>query len=42
MQILGIDIGGSGIKGSLVDVGSGKLTSESIRIKTPLLLPSTL
>ena len=35
MQILGIDIGGSGIKGALVDVDSGKLASEWIRIKTP-------
>ena len=35
MQILGIDIGGSGIKGALVDTGSGKFASERIRIKTP-------
>jgi len=34
-QILGIDVGGSGIKGAPVDVQSGKLTAERIRIKTP-------
>lgn len=35
MQVLGIDIGGSGIKGALVDIDSGELASERIRIKTP-------
>ena len=35
MQVLGIDIGGSGIKGALVDLDSGELCSERIRIKTP-------
>ena len=35
MQVLGIDIGGSGIKGALVDLDSGKLAGEWIRIKTP-------
>ena len=35
MQILGIDIGGSGIKGALVDVASGRLTTERHRIPTP-------
>jgi polyphosphate glucokinase len=35
MQILGIDIGGSGIKGALVDPGSGEFASERIRIETP-------
>ena len=34
-QILGIDIGGSGIKGALVDTESGELASERIRIPTP-------
>ena len=34
-QILGIDVGGSGIKGAPVDVRTGKLTAERIRIKTP-------
>ncbi len=35
LQILGIDVGGSGIKGAPVDIRSGKLTGERIRIKTP-------
>ncbi len=35
MQILGIDIGGSGIKGAMVDLDSGEFASERIRIQTP-------
>ncbi|MGB5487590.1 MAG: ROK family protein [Lysobacterales bacterium] len=35
MQVLGIDIGGSGIKGAMVDLDNGELTSERIRIETP-------
>ena len=35
MQVLGIDIGGSGIKGALVDLDSGEFTSDRIRIETP-------
>lgn len=35
MEILGIDIGGTGIKGALVNVETGKLTSEKHRIPTP-------
>jgi polyphosphate glucokinase len=35
MDILGIDVGGSGIKGALVDTKKGKLVSERIRIPTP-------
>lgn len=35
MEILGIDVGGSGIKGAIVDVKSGKLISERHRISTP-------
>jgi len=35
MQILGIDIGGSGIKGALVDLDNGRLTTERLRIETP-------
>ncbi len=35
MEILGIDIGGSGIKGAPVDVSSGVLTAERFRIPTP-------
>ncbi len=35
MQILGIDIGGSGIKGAPVDIENGTLTAERHRIPTP-------
>ncbi len=35
MEILGIDIGGSGIKGAPVDIESGTLTAERKRIPTP-------
>lgn len=35
MDVLGIDIGGSGIKGALVDLNTGELTSERYRIPTP-------
>jgi polyphosphate glucokinase len=35
MEILGIDVGGSGIKGALVDTESGQLVTSRIRIKTP-------
>jgi polyphosphate glucokinase len=34
-QILGIDVGGSGIKGAPVDLLTGRLMAERIRIKTP-------
>ena len=34
-EVLGIDIGGSGIKGALVDTESGELASERLRIPTP-------
>src|SRR5574340_1245839 len=34
-QILGIDIGGSGIKGALVDIEKGELVTDRIRIPTP-------
>jgi len=33
--VLGIDVGGSGIKGAVVDVKNGTLVSERIRLKTP-------
>jgi len=33
--ILGVDIGGSGIKGALVDLGVGELITERHRIPTP-------
>ncbi len=39
MNILGIDIGGSGIKGALVDIEKGKLHTDRLRIPTPQ--PST-
>ena len=35
MQILGVDIGGSGIKGAIVDTETGKLITERHRIDTP-------
>ncbi len=35
MEVLGIDIGGSGIKGAPVDVEKGVLTRERFRIPTP-------
>jgi polyphosphate glucokinase len=33
--VLGIDIGGTGIKGAIVDLGSGELRSERFRLDTP-------
>ena len=35
MDILGIDVGGSGIKGAPVDISTGELVAERYRIKTP-------
>lgn len=35
MLVLGIDVGGSGIKGAPVDTDTGKLLAERVRIKTP-------
>ena len=35
MQVMGIDIGGSGIKGAPVDVNTGELIAERFRIATP-------
>lgn len=35
MDILGIDIGGSGIKGAIVDVGTGEMKTERYRLATP-------
>ena len=34
-KILGIDIGGSGVKGALVDVRKGEFASERVRVPTP-------
>jgi polyphosphate glucokinase len=39
MEVLGIDIGGSGIKGAPVDVSTGMLLAERLRLETPQ--PST-
>ncbi len=35
MQVLGIDVGGSGIKGVPVDIETGRLLAERVRLKTP-------
>jgi polyphosphate glucokinase len=35
MPVLGIDIGGSGIKGAPVDLATGEFTSKRLRITTP-------
>src|SRR5688500_819536 len=35
MNILGIDIGGTGIKGAPVDTDAGKLLAERFRVLTP-------
>ncbi|MGV6844595.1 MAG: polyphosphate--glucose phosphotransferase [Lutibacter sp.] len=35
MEILGIDVGGSGIKGAIVNLSNGELVSERYRIATP-------
>jgi len=35
MEILGIDVGGTGIKGAIVNVETGELVSEKHRIPTP-------
>ena len=35
MQILGIDVGGTGVKGAIIETATGKLTSERLRIETP-------
>ena len=35
MKILGIDIGGTGIKGAIVNAKTGELVSKRLRIPTP-------
>jgi polyphosphate glucokinase len=35
MQVLGVDIGGSGIKGAIVDTETGEFVAERYRIATP-------
>ncbi|MBR9919829.1 MAG: ROK family protein [Bacteroidetes bacterium] len=34
-QILGIDVGASGIKGAIIDVSTGELLTERLRLETP-------
>jgi polyphosphate glucokinase len=36
MEILGIDIGGSGIKGAPVEIQTGEFTEERVRVETPV------
>ncbi|MCZ6671342.1 MAG: ROK family protein [Verrucomicrobia bacterium] len=35
MKVLGIDVGGSGIKGAVVNIKTGKLVTDRIRYETP-------
>jgi polyphosphate glucokinase len=35
MEVLGIDVGGSGIKGALVDIQTGQLITDRYRLPTP-------
>ena len=35
MNAYGLDIGGSGIKGAPVDLDTGELTDERVKIDTP-------
>ena len=35
-HVLGIDVGGTGIKGAIVDIEGGQLLSDRIRIPTPV------
>ena len=35
MDLLGIDVGGTGIKGAIIDTDSGQLISERKRLSTP-------
>ena len=35
MNILGVDIGGTGIKGAIVETKTGELVSERVRLETP-------
>jgi polyphosphate glucokinase len=35
MEILGIDVGGSALKGAIVDVNAGKMITERVKIATP-------
>jgi polyphosphate glucokinase len=33
---VGFDLGGTGVKGALVDLGTGQLVSQRVRVKTPI------
>jgi polyphosphate glucokinase len=35
MQILGIDVGGTGVKGAVVDTGKGRMITDRFRLLTP-------
>ena len=35
MDVLGIDVGGSGIKGAIVDTATGELRGDRMRLPTP-------
>ena len=35
MQMIGIDVGGSGIKAAIVETTTGELTTERVRVETP-------
>ena len=39
MEMIGIDVGGSGIKAAVVETTSGELTTARVRVETPQ--PST-
>lgn len=41
MQIFGVDIGGSGIKGAPVDLDRGELTEERRKVLLPIRRPRT-
>ena len=34
-SVVGIDVGGTGIKGALVDIANGRLVGERVRLRTP-------
>ncbi|MBM3665087.1 MAG: ROK family protein, partial [Actinobacteria bacterium] len=35
MRAIGIDVGGSGVKAALVDVGEGEFVGDRLRVGTP-------
>jgi predicted NBD/HSP70 family sugar kinase len=40
MELLGIDIGGSGIKAAVVNAVTGELVTERLRVPSPDRLPA--